>query len=191
MSVLNMLNAKYFIVQNQQSGELMAQRNPSALGNAWFVKELKWVANPDSEISALTNFNPRNTAVVDKKWDKEVSTTAFQFDSTASIKLKSYKANELVYESQANTPQLTVFSEIYYPKGWNAYVDGKLSPHFGVNYVLRAMVLPAGKHEVIYKFEPDSYYKGEKIALAGSILLFLFLIGGIFMQMKQNKEAIQ
>jgi hypothetical protein len=189
MSVLNMLNAKYFIVQNQQSGELMAQRNPAALGNAWFVRELKWVANPDSEISALTNFNPRNTAIVDKKWEKEVSATAFQFDSTASIKLKSYKANEMVYESQANKPQLTVFSEIYYPKGWNAYVDGKLTPHFGVNYVLRAMVLPAGKHELVYKFEPASYYKGEKIALAGSILLFLFLIAGIFMQMKQNRAA--
>jgi hypothetical protein len=189
MQVLSMLNAKYFIMQNQQSGELLAQRNPSAMGNAWFVKELKWVANPDSELNALTNFNPALTAVVDKKWEKDLPSGAFQFDSTATIKLKSYKADELVYEAQAATAQMTVFSEIYYPKGWNAYVDGKLTPHLGVNYVLRAMVLPAGKHEVVFKFEPEAYYKGEKIAMAGSILLFLFVIGGVFMQMRKNKEA--
>jgi hypothetical protein len=188
MQVLNMLNAKYFIMQNQQSGELFAQRNPSALGNAWFVKELKWVANPDSEISALTNFNASNTAIVDKKWEKDINANAFQFDSAATIKLKSYKADEMVYESNATSPQMTVFSEIYYPKGWNAYVDGKLTTHIGVNYVLRGMVMPAGKHELVFKFEPDSYYKGEKIAMAGSILLFLFVIGGVFMQMKQQKE---
>jgi hypothetical protein len=188
MQVLNMLNTKYFIVQNQQSGELMAQRNPAALGNAWFVKELKWVANPDSEISALSNLNPATTAVVDKKWEKELQANAFQFDSSATIKLKSYKADELAYEANTSKPQLAVFSEIYYPKGWNAYVDGKLTSHLSVNYVLRAMILPAGKHEVIFKFEPESYYTGEKIALAGSILLFLFVIGGVFMQMKQEKE---
>lgn len=188
MQVLNMLNAKYFIMQNQQSGDLFAQRNPSALGNAWFVKELKWVANPDSEISALTNFNASNTVIVDKKWEKDINANAFQFDSAATIKLKSYKADELVYESNATSPQMTVFSEIYYPKGWNAYVDGKLTPHIGVNYVLRGMVMPAGKHELVFKFEPEAYYKGEKIAMAGSILLFLFVIGGVFMQMKQQKE---
>jgi len=190
MQVLNMLNAKYFIMQNQQSGELMAQRNPGAMGNAWFVKELKWVANPDSEISALTNFNPALTAVVDKKWEKDLSASSFQYDSTATIKLKSYKADELVYESNATTAQMTVFSEIFYPKGWNAYVDGKLTPHIGVNYVLRAMVMPAGKHELVFKFEPESYYKGEKIAMAGSILLFLFVIGGVFMQMRKAKEEV-
>ena len=190
MQVLSMLNAKYFITQNQQSGELLAQRNPSAMGNAWFVKELKWVANPDSELNALTNFNPSLTAVVDKKWEKDLQSGAFQFDSTATIKLKSYKADELVYEAQAATEQMTVFSEIYYPKGWNAYVDGKLTPHLGVNYVLRGMVLPAGKHEVVFKFEPEAYYKGEKIAMAGSILLFLFVIAGVFMQIRNNKEAV-
>ena len=190
MQVLSMLNAKYFIMQNQQSGELLAQRNPSAMGNAWFVKELKWVANPDSELNALTNFNPALTAVVDKKWEKDLQSGAFQFDSTATIKLKSYKADELVYEAQAATAQMTVFSEIYYPKGWNAYVDGKLTPHLGVNYVLRGMVLPAGKHEVVFKFEPEAYYKGEKIAMAGSILLFLFVIAGVFMQIRNNKEAV-
>ncbi len=190
MQVLSMLNAKYFIMQNQQSGELLAQRNPSAMGNAWFVKELKWVANPDSELNALTNFNPSLTAVVDKKWEKDLQSGAFQFDSTATIKLKSYKADELVYEAQAATAQMTVFSEIYYPKGWNAYVDGKLTPHLGVNYLLRGMVLPAGKHEVVFKFEPEAYYKGEKIAMAGSILLFLFVIAGVFMQTRNNKEAV-
>lgn len=188
MQVLNMLNAKYFIVQNQQGGEPMAQRNPAALGNAWFVKELKWVANPDSEISALSNFDPAGTAIVDQKWQKDVNANAFKFDSTATIKLKSYKADELAYKAQTSSPQFTVFSEIYYPKGWNAYVDGKLTPHLSVNYVLRAMIIPAGKHDIVFKFEPESYYKGEKIALAGSILLFAFVIGGVFMQMKQTQK---
>jgi hypothetical protein len=188
MQVLNMLNAKYFIVQNQQTGEPVAQRNPAALGNAWFVKELKWVANPDSEISALTNFDAGNTAVIDKKWEKEVSDKSFSFDSSASIRLTSYKADELVYTTQAATPQMTVFSEIFYPLGWNAYVDGKLTPHVGVNYVLRGMIVPAGKHEIVFKFEPKSYYTGEKIALAGSILLFLFVIGGVWLQSKQGDD---
>jgi hypothetical protein len=188
MQVLNMLNAKYFIVQNQQSGELMAQRNPGAMGNAWFIKDLKWVANPDSEINALSNFDPASTAIIDQKWEKEVSEKSFSYDSTASISLKSYKADELVYATRASSAQMTVFSEIFYPLGWNVYVDGKLTPHFGVNYVLRAMILPAGQHEVVFKFEPESYYKGEKIAMAGSILLFLFVIGGVWMQSRKVEE---
>jgi hypothetical protein len=188
MQVLNMLNAKYFIIQNQQTNEPMAQRNPGALGNAWFVKQLKWVANPDSEINALSNFDPASTAIIDQKWEKEVSEKSFSYDSTASISLKSYKADELVYATRASSAQMTVFSEIFYPLGWNAYVDGKLTPHFGVNYVLRAMIVPAGQHEVVFKFEPESYYKGEKIAMAGSILLFLFVIGGVWMQSRKVEE---
>lgn len=191
MSVLNMLNTKYFIVQNQKTGDIIAQRNPSALGNAWFVKELKWVANPDSEITALTHFNPATTAIVDKKWEKEIQPQSFQFDSTASIKLTSYKADELIYQSKAQSPQCAVFSEIYYPLGWNVYIDGKVAPYFSVNYVLRAMVLPAGNHEIVFKFEPETYYKGEKIALAGSLLLFLFIAAGIFMQFKSNSSILK
>ncbi len=196
MQVLNMLNAKYFIIQNQQTNEPMAQRNPGALGNAWFVKQLKWVANPDSEINALSNFDPASTAIIDQKWEKEISEKSFSYDSTASISLKSYKADELVYATRSSSAQMTVFSEIFYPLGWNAYVDGKLTPHFGVNYVLRAMIVPAGQHEVVFKFEPESYYKGEKIALAGSILLFLFVLGGVWMQSrkvegKDNMKAIK
>jgi hypothetical protein len=188
MQVLNMLNAKYFIIQNQQTNEPMAQRNPGALGNAWFVKQLKWVANPDSEINALSNFDPASTAIIDQKWEKEVSEKSFSYDSTASISLKSYKADELVYATRSSSAQMTVFSEIFYPLGWNAYVDGKLTPHFGVNYVLRAMIVPAGQHEVVFKFEPESYYKGEIIAMAGSILLFLFVIGGVWMQSRKVEE---
>jgi hypothetical protein len=188
MQVLNMLNAKYFIIQNQQTNEPMAQRNPGALGNAWFVKQLKWVANPDSEINALSNFDPASTAIIDQKWEKEVSEKSFSYDSTASISLKSYKADELAYATRSSSAQMTVFSEIFYPLGWNAYVDGKLTPHFGVNYVLRAMIVPAGQHEVVFKFEPESYYKGEKIALAGSILLFLFVLGGVWMQSRKVEE---
>ncbi|MCC6253151.1 MAG: hypothetical protein IT238_11900 [Bacteroidia bacterium] len=187
MQVLNMLNTKYFIMRDPKGGDApIVQRNPDALGNAWFVNELKWVANPDSEINALSNFNPKHTAIVDKKWEGEVNASAFSFDSLATIKLKSYKADELVYESQAGKPQLAVFSEIYYPKGWNVYIDGKPGSYFSTDYVLRAMIVPAGKHEITYKFEPTTYYTGEKIAMAGSILLFLFIIGGAFLQYRTD-----
>ncbi len=187
MQVLNMLNTKYFIMRDPKGGDApIVQRNPDALGNAWFVNELKWVANPDSEINALSNFNPKHTAIVDKKWEGEVNSSAFSFDSLATIKLKSYKADELVYESQAGKPQLAVFSEIYYPKGWNVYIDGKPGSYFSTDYVLRAMIVPAGKHEITYKFEPTTYYTGEKIAMAGSILLFLFIIGGAFLQYRTD-----
>jgi uncharacterized membrane protein YfhO len=108
---------------------------------------------------------------------------------TATIKLTEYKADELKYEYQAATPQLAVFSEIYYDKGWNAYIDGKLLPHVRADYVLRSMIAPAGKHNITFKFEPESYYQGEKLAMAGSILLYLFVALGIFLQFKNNNKS--
>jgi hypothetical protein len=187
MKVLNMLNAKYFIVADQQTREPMAQRNPGALGNAWFVREIKWVPNADAEIKALTDFEPQKTIVVDERFRKEAD-NKFSYDSLASIKLTSYKADELVYDYKSGVPQMTVFSEIFYDKGWNAYVDGQLQPHFRANYVLRAMVLPAGNHKIEFRFEPQSYLMGEKISLAGSIMLFLFAGALLFMHFRKGKE---
>jgi hypothetical protein len=187
MKVLNMLNAKYFIVADQQTREPMAQRNPGALGNAWFVREIKWVPNADAEIKALTDFEPQKTIVIDERFRKEAD-NKFSYDSLASIKLTSYKADELVYDYKSGVPQMTVFSEIFYDKGWNAYVDGQLQPHFRANYVLRAMVLPAGNHKIEFRFEPQSYLMGEKISLAGSIMLFLFAGALLFMHFRKGKE---
>ena len=185
MDVINMLNTKYFIFQGEKNN-VAAYPNPDALGNAWFVNDYKIVANPDSEITALKNFKPAQTAILDKKFEGMVSGFKPEKDSSATIKLTSYKANDLVYESNSSSEGLAVFSEIYYADGWNAYVDGKPSPYFRVNYVLRAMRLPAGKHNVEFKFEPVVIAKGEKISMASMGLLFLLCGFTLFAELKKK-----
>ncbi len=186
MEVINMLNTKYVIMPGEKN-EPIAYPNREALGNAWFVDEYKIVANPDSEIVALRNFNPATTAILDKRFENELRGFKPQKDSLASIKLTSYKANNLIYESNTTSEHLAVFSEIYYPSGWNAYIDGKLTSHFRVNYVLRAMRIPAGKHNVEFKFEPKIISVGEKISAASMVMLFLLCGGAIFMELKKKK----
>ncbi len=179
INVLNMLNTKYFIGENPKTREPMAQLNTNACGNAWFVQDIKWVKNADEEIAALTDFNPNITLVVDERYKNIVGNWQYAVDSTASIKLLEYSPNKLTYESKSATPQLAAFSEIYYneEKGWHAYLDGNSVPHFRANYVLRAMNIPAGVHKIEFRFEPKSYITGNKIAYAGSFLLFVFAFG--------------
>jgi len=176
-SVLNMLNTKY-IIGRGQDGNPVAQLNMAALGHAWFVNNYRLVPNADSELMALTKFEPAKTAIVDVRFKNLVEKFGGQKDTTAVIELKNYAPNQLVYAYKANTDQLAVFSEIYYPNGWDAYVDGKLTPHFRANYVLRSMVLPAGEHQLVFKFEPKFYKTGEKVSLASSLLLILLLVCG-------------
>jgi len=185
MSVIHMLNTKYFIFTGEKNN-IMMYPNPDVLGNAWFVNEYRIVANPDSEITALNKFNPKTTAILDKRFGENVSGLKPADDSTATIKLTSYKANDLVYESNTSAERLAVFSEIYYANGWNAYIDGKLTPHFRVNYVLRAMRVPAGKHTIEYKFEPDIIATGEKISAASMFLLFLLCGGAAFTEFRKK-----
>ena len=109
-------------------------------------------------------------------------------DSTAQIYFIEYKPNYLKYESESKSDQLAVFSEIYFANGWNAYVDGELKPHWRANYVLRSMIIPAGKHTVAFKFEPKVYATGEKVSLAGSVLLVLFVIGGIVLDARGKQD---
>ena len=177
INVLNMLNTKY-IIQADDKKQPSVYPNMQALGNAWFVEEIKQVENADAEIDALTDFNPETTAVVDERFIKYLDGFKPGRDSTAQIKLIKFAPNDLQYQANTSKDQLAVFSEIYYDKGWNAYVDGILTPHFRVNYVLRGMIVPAGKHLVEYKFEPKVFAVGEKISLASSILLILLVIGG-------------
>jgi uncharacterized membrane protein YjjP (DUF1212 family) len=192
-SVLNMLNTKYVIIadKNQQP---VAQQNPNALGNAWFVNEYKLVPNADSEIVALSHFDPSHTAIIDKRFGDELSEfKEYGFkpykDSASTIKLTHYEPNELTYESNNKGEGLAVFSEIYYKDGWNAYVNGKLSPHIRADYVLRAMHLPAGKNQIEFKFEPAVFAKGEKISLAGSVLLLLACAGSGFAVWKKSRNV--
>lgn len=176
MAVMNMLNTKYFIVPDANK-QPMAQFNPGALGNAWFVRSVKMVDNADAEINALTGFKPDSVAIVDKQFAENLKSYTPAKDTLDYIKLESYAPNALAYHYRAKNAGLAVFSEIYYPKGWNAYVDGTVTPHFRADYVLRAMVLPAGDHKVEFRFEPSVYRIGEKVSLINSILLILLVIG--------------
>lgn len=181
---LNMLNTKYLIVNPNYP----ALSNPRALGAAWFVRDIQLVANPDEEILALNKIDPGVTAVVDKAFEAQLAGFKPSYNADATIKLLSYQPNDLVYESNAATDQLAVFSEIYYKNGWNAYIDGKPADYVRANFVLRAMKVPANKHKIEFKFEPAEYKKGEGVALAGSLLVFLALAGAAFMELRKKKE---
>jgi hypothetical protein len=189
MECFNMLNAKYFIV-GDSTGNKFAQRNPFSNGNAWFVKELKWVASADEEITSLTGFKSRETAIINKKFEADLKGFAPAVDSNASIVLTKYQPNKLNYDYSSASEQYVVFSEIYYDKGWNAYLDGNLVPYQQVDYVLRGMKVPAGKHQIEFRFEPTVISKGESIAYASSITLYGLLIAVLVMGfIRKKKEA--
>ncbi|MFH1296663.1 MAG: YfhO family protein [Bacteroidota bacterium] len=189
MDVLNMLNTKYVIIAGEDRNPV-AQRNYDALGNAWFVEDVNLVDNADQEMAALSHFTPADTAIVDKRFKNELQAFTPGRDSLSSIRLTSYAPNALAYEYETGKNGLAVFSEIYYPEGWNAYIDGEHTPHFRANYVLRAMVLPAGSHQLEFKFEPKVYLVGENISLISSItLLVLIIILGLLEARKASKAS--
>lgn len=182
MRVLNMLNAKYFISRDQQSNTPVAQINPGAMGPAWFVDDWTIVPDADAEMKALDSLDTRISAVVDARYGDALASLKPGSDSTASVRLVIPEGgvlpNYLKYETQSNSNRLLIFSEVHYPAGWNAYLDGKQVDYIRANYVLRAMVVPSGKHTVEFKFEPETYATGERISLAGSIILLL-LVGSV------------
>jgi len=184
LPVINMLNTKYYIY-DLNSPPLV---NPHALGNAWFVKNIKMVNSADEEVTSLKNFDPKTTAIINKKFESELAGFNSGTDES-EIKLTEYKPNYLKYETTANNvSQLAVFSEIYYPKGWKSFIDGKETDHFPADFVLRAMVIPSGKHQVEFKFEPESYSIGNKISLGSSILLILAFAGYFITILKTKKQ---
>jgi hypothetical protein len=190
MEIFNMLNVKYFIV-GDSANSLYPQLNPSACGNAWFVPQVALVDNADAEIDSLSNIDPKNTVFIDKRFANQLEGFIPHVDSSAAIKLKTYAPNKLIYESNTSSQQVAVFSEIYYEKGWNAYVDGVAQSHFRCNYVLRGMLVPAGKHTIEFKFEPRVIAIGEKISLVSSLLLYggLLIIGGMgLIKMKKEED---
>ncbi|WP_199141414.1 YfhO family protein [Pedobacter sp. ASV12] len=187
--VLDMLNAKYFILQDPQNGSYKMQRNSTALGNVWIVKGIQFVKNADEEMKAISSFDPKQEAIVDEQYKKQIDTTRLGADPTAFIKMEHYHPDHIEYSYSAPRDIIAVFSEIYYDKGWNMYVDGVQKPYFRANYVLRAAQLPGGNHKVEFKFEPKSYYTGEKISLLGSVLLLAFLGFGFYTDNKKKKAA--
>ena len=185
MQVLNMLNTKYFIVDNDK-GEKQAQQNPDANGNAWFVENVKVVNSANSELQILDSLNTKMSAVIDKSKLLDNVNFNFEKDSTATIKLINYDVTELTYRTKTEKEQFVVFSEIYYKDGWNAYIDGKLTNHFRVNYVLRGMKIPAGEHEIEYKFEPKVIQQGGMISLFSYISIILVFVVWFFYGKKQG-----
>ncbi len=188
MKVLNMLNTKYFIVPEQ--GRPVARRNDGALGNAWFVGSYRLVDSADEEILALNDFDPAGEAIINRQqFGSYVQGFEAAPDTTAMIRMLSYAPNHLVYEYEAARPGLAVFSEIYYQPGWESFVDGKPVDHFRADYVLRAMILPEGKHKVEFYFRPKGYFVGNKIDLASSLLLFLLAAGAIYLEFRRKDDA--
>ncbi|HLW31362.1 MAG TPA: YfhO family protein, partial [Aequorivita sp.] len=179
IGILNMMNVRYIIVQNKNGGPV-AQRNPYANGAAWFVENVLPAENANEEIQLLDSLDTKKTAVINKEFLSKIPNEKIQRDSTATIELFSYKPNHLVYEASTKTPQLAIFSEVYYPKGWNAYINGKPAEHFRADYVLRAMIIPPGNNKIEFKFEPKVIQTGSTISLASSLIFVLILLGSLY-----------
>jgi hypothetical protein len=188
IEMLNMLNVKY-IIQTDSTGAAFPVQNPDANGNAWFVKELKTVKSADAEMKALDKLDSKNVAVFDDfNNGGNISDVGLngKFDNRGAIRLDVYKPNYLKYNCENSGNGLAVFSEMYYYKGWNAYIDGKITEHFPVNYVLRGMNIPAGKHVIEFKFEPEVVKTGSMITLFSSLGMLVLLIGGIYFKGRKD-----
>lgn len=172
--ILNMLNAKYMIFGNAQKPQ--ATTNPNANGNAWFVSDIKFVSTPNEEIEAIGTIDNKNTAVISNDDKSYFNGKQLKKDATAFLKLTQYQPNEISFKSQSKTPQLAVFSEIYYPKGWNILIDGKEVPYIKANYLLRAVHIPAGNHDVKMIFAPKVIQTGKTISMI-VFILFILLSG--------------
>jgi hypothetical protein len=177
IKVLNMLNTRWVIDGGEQGP--IARFNPGALGNVWFVESIRMVENADEEIAALNDFDPSITALVDKRFYSLLESFQSKSNSEDFIELVDYRANRLVYNYRTESDRLAVFSEIYYPVGWTATLNGKEIEHFRVNYVLRGAVLPSGEHELIFEYKPKMFKAGNSIDLISSLLIILFAIGWI------------
>ena len=180
MQIFNMLNVKYFIIP-VDNGKEEAQQNPDANGNAWFVNEVQYVKTANEEIKALDSLNTKKVAILkDHNSYGFEDSRKYDIDSLATIKLTKYSLNALSYESFSNQNGFAVFSEIYYKDGWNAYIDGELKPHLNVNYVLRGLEIPAGKHSIEFRFEPKVIQTGSTISLLSYVFLLLIPLGWFF-----------
>ena len=187
--VLNMLNTRYFIFPMQQQGETAPILNPYANGNAWFVEEVRYVPDANAEIDALHTLDPVRTAVVDERFRpvlKEKELLHGTEHESPAIRLTSYEPNRLVYESENPNEGVAVFSEIYYPDGWQVTIDGEKAELARADYILRALYVPAGKHVIEMRFDPQSLHVTEGIAYAG---LALLLVGCIVLILQARRKC--
>jgi hypothetical protein len=175
--VFNMLNTKY-IIQKSQDGKDIARLNSGAFGSCWLVSNVHFVQNADQEMAALDSINLRDTAVVENTFREKIPFMPVQ-DSSASIHLIENRLDTISYGFKSKTNQFAVFSEIYYDKGWLAFIDGKEAPYCKVDYVLRGMAVPAGDHTIEFHFRPKSYYMGNTISIWATIFTFLLIISAV------------
>ncbi|MEC5394280.1 YfhO family protein [Bergeyella sp. RCAD1439] len=187
--ILNMLNAKYMIFGNAEQPQ--AVMNPNANGNAWLVSDIHFAQTPNEEIEAIGTIDNKKTAVVSASDKAYFNGKTLAKDSTAFVTLKHYRPNQMTFETQSKTPQLAVFSEIYYPHGWKVILDGKEVPYLKANYLLRAVHVPAGKHTVTMTFEPEVIRKGKTLSrlVFGLFILLSVLDLGYRLKQKSNKTA--
>jgi len=187
MSVLNMLNTKYVLI-----GPTDPLPNSYAFGEVWFADRVKWVENANEELDALGTTQLTSEAVVDKRYREQLNSMPEALSPTAEpdvINLVEYKPNHLKYDSKSTDNRLAIFSEIYYPYGWQAYIDGNKVEHIRANYALRAMVIPAGQHSVEFRFEPKTLKTGKMLSMVGSLLVLLLAIGTILIEVRRRREV--
>ncbi|QIL39236.1 YfhO family protein [Pedobacter sp. HDW13] len=189
--VLDMLNTKYIITQDPQNGSYKMQRNATAAGNAWFVQSVQFAKNSDEEMKAISSFDAKKEAIVDESYKDLIDTKRLGTGQEGFIRLTTYNPDHLTYEYSSAKDVIAVFSEIYYKEGWKMYIDGVEKPYFRADYVLRAAQLEAGNHKLEFIFHPTAYYAGEKISLAGSILLLAGLGFGFYNEEKKKKKAVK
>lgn len=187
LGALNMLNTKYIILDPNSSPLV----NRYAAGNAWLVNRVTLVENADAELEAVKSINPKEEAVVDRRFAEMTGTGESAGAPGDTVFLTSYEPNLLTYKAELSSDRVAVFSEIYYKYGWKAFVDDKPADHFRTDYVLRGMNLPAGSHTVTFRFEPDSYRVGNRISLAGSVLLLAFLLISVVPLLKKNNSSAE
>jgi hypothetical protein len=185
--VLDMLNTKYLITADQNGQKETMKNRSTAAGHAWFVQKVEYVKNADEEMIAISSFDPKQVMVVDEKFKPLIDVNKVGYDGNGFIRLTNYHPDHLTYEYSSGRDALAVFSEMWYDKGWNAYVDGEKIPYFRADYILRAAQLPGGNHKLEFKFEPSSYYTGETISLIASILLLLSLGYAIWMEVTRKE----
>ena len=184
-----MLNTKYFIQSNPANGQPEARLNPGAFGPCWLVKAIHYVKDGNEEMKALDSVNVRDTAIIQQQYQPLVKFQPVE-DSTAKIQLVENLNDKIDYKFSAKTNQFAVFSEIYYDKGWNAFIDGNKADIIRVDYLLRGMSIPAGDHTIEFRFEPKSYALGNKITTWCGIMGYLLLIiAGVAEWRKRSKRT--
>ncbi|MBW1295119.1 YfhO family protein [Aquimarina litoralis] len=189
LEVVNMLNIKY-VIQQDEERKLNVQENPSINGPAWFIDNIKFVDGYKSEFDALNSIDTKRTAVIRDEFKKELENYKPVKDSISTISISKTDPNHLAYNMYTNKPGFVVFSETYYKDGWNAYIDGTPEAIYPVNYMLRGIKVPSGKHTIEFKFEPQVVQTGSTITLASSIIFILLFLGALFFEYKKKKSPV-